>query len=268
MAQIAKDLSQDKDVKLKLRDSENAISNLLGPFNDTPSGQELASFLKKPLGNLRDFLGVGVANQIKKLWAEQILPKAKEVEKGYPFEDVGDADITKLSAYLNPVDGDLSKFYSDRLAKFFEEVDGKLKVKDNSEVKFSDEFVEYLNNAFRLRDALFGKNKTPSFSYEFKLQKVEGALVEVTIDGQKIDSSGTGSTNFKFPATSGETGVFMNLVSATGATTTTSTNTSSITTTEQSLSKKFPGTWGLFRFFEAGSPKKNPTGEYVLSYRL
>ncbi len=268
VAQIAKDLSQDKDVKLKLRDSENAISNLLGAFNDTPSGQELANLLRKPLGNLRDFLGAGVASQIKKVWHEQVLPRAKEAEKGYPFEDIGDADMTKLSAYLNPVDGELSKFYNDRLAKFFEEKDGKLKVKENSEVKFSDEFVEYLNNAFRLREALFGKSKTPSFSYEFRLEKVEGALVEVTIDGQKIDSSGTGSTNFRFPATSGETGVFMNLVFATGATTATSANTSEITTTEQSLSKKFPGNWGLFKFFEAGSPKKNLSGEYVLTYRL
>jgi len=265
IAQIAKDLSQDKDVKLKLRDSENAILNLLGSFNDTPSGQELANVLKRPLGNLRDFLGVGVASQIKKIWTEQILPKAKDVERGYPFEDTGDADMTKLSVYLNPVDGELSKFYNDRLAKFFEETDGKLKVKENSEVKFSDEFVEYLNNAFRLRETLFGKNKTPSFSYEFKLQKTEGSLVEVTIDGQKIDSSGTGSTNLKFPATSGETGVLMNLVSTTGATTSANLPEN---TTEQSSSKRFPGTWGLLKFFEAGSPKKNPSGEYVLTYRL
>jgi type VI protein secretion system component VasK len=32
---------------------------------------------------------------------------------------------------------------------------------------------------------------------------------------------------------------------------------------------KFPGTWGLFKFVEAGSPKKNATtGEYTLTYKF
>ncbi|MCS6873742.1 MAG: type VI secretion system membrane subunit TssM [Pyrinomonadaceae bacterium] len=273
-ARVARDLSQDRDTKLKLRDSENTVSNLLSSFNETPAGQDLANVLKKPIGNLRELLGAGVASQIRKIWSEQILPRAKEVEKGYPFEETGDADITKLASYLNPVDGDLTKFYNERLAKFFEEFDGKLKVKENSEVKFSEDFVTYLNNAFRLREALFGKNKTPSFSYEFRVQKVEGAIVEVTIDGQKVDSSGTGSTNMKFPATSGETGVFINVVTmSSGQGFSANTSSSNVSTSdvsaEGSLSRRFPGAWGLFRFFDAGSPRKNSTtGEYQLSYRI
>lgn len=273
-AQVARDLSQDRDTKLKLRDSENSISNLLGTFNDTPAGQELASVLRKPVANLRELLGAGVANQIKRVWSQQILPKAKEVERGYPFEDAGDADITKLSAFLNPVDGDFTRFYNERLAKFFEEKDGKLRVKENSEVRFTEEFVNYLNNVFLLREVLFGRNKTPLFSYEFKLQKVEGALVEITIDGQKIDSSGTGSTNFRFPAASGETGVFMNLVTmSSGQNFSANNGSSSVSSSGElqdgALSRRFPGTWGLFKFFEAGSPRKNSTtGEYLLSYRL
>lgn len=298
VAQITKDLAADKDTKLQLRNSETAVSNLMGGFNDTPAGQELATILKKPLGNLRNLLGAGATNQIGKAWTEQILTKAKEIEKGFPFEDAaGEADITKLAAYLNPADGTLSKFYDERLAKYFEESNGQLKVKETSEVKFPDEFVAYLNNAFRLREALFGKSKTPAFNYEFKLQKVENALIEVTIDGQKIDSNGTGSTNFKFPAATGETGAFMNFAS-TGGTSSTSgvtpppqtnsanTNaanvsnsaTSSTTTTNttkpvqnnanDSDNLKFAGTWGLFRFFEAGKPEKQTSGEYKLTYKL
>jgi hypothetical protein len=33
-------------------------------------------------------------------------------------------------------------------------------------------------------------------------------------------------------------------------------------------SKKFPGNWGLFRFVDAGSPLKQPSGEYLLTYTL
>jgi type VI secretion system protein ImpL len=302
-SQVTKDIAQQKDLKLepKLRDAEKAISSMTGSFNDTPAGQELANILKKPLTNLRNLLGVGVTNQLDKAWAEQILPKAKEIEKGFPFEDgSGEADITKLAAFLNPADGTLSKFFDDRLAKYFEESNGQWKPKATSEVKFSDEFVAYLNNAFRLREALFGKSKTPSFNYEFRLQKVSDALIEVTIDGQKIDSNGTGSTNFKFPAPSGDTGAFMKFASTadtsstSGATpTTTSGNTSantspanvsnsgnSNTTSRVSQSSsnanssggassiERPGTWGLFKFFEAGKPEKQSSGEYKLTYSL
>jgi type VI secretion protein IcmF len=293
VAQITKDLAADKDTKLQLRNAETTISNMLGSFADTPAGQELSNLLQKPLGNLRDFLGAGLTTQLKKAWTEQILSKAREAEKGYPFEDSGEADITKLSAYLNPADGTFSAFFDERLAKYFEESGGQWKVKESSDVKFTDEFVAYVNNAFRLREALFGKSKTPAFNYEFKLQKVEGALIEVTIDGQKIDSNGTGSTNFKFPASSGETGAFMNFASTSGLSSTsgvglpsanapspnvsTTSNSDTVSRffqnnagrTTDSDSLRFPGTWGLFKFFEAGSPKKNPaTGEYVLTYKL
>ncbi|HLM01669.1 MAG TPA: type VI secretion system membrane subunit TssM [Pyrinomonadaceae bacterium] len=300
-SQVTKDIAQQKDLKLepKLRDAEKAISGMTGSFNETPAGQELANILKKPLTNLRNLLGVGVTNQLDKAWAEQILPKAKEIEKGYPFEDAaGEADITKLTAYLNPADGSFSKFFEDRLAKYFEESNGQWKPKATSEVKFSDEFVAYLNNAFRLREALFGKSKTPSFNYEFRLQKAGDALIEVTIDGQKIDSNGTGSTNFKFPAPSGDTGAFMKFASTSestptsGATPATAANTSANTSPgnvsnsgNSNTTSRFwqssnanssggassierPGTWGLFRFFEAGKPEKQSSGEYKLTYTL
>lgn len=294
VAQVTKDLAQEKDTKLELRKSETAVSNLLGSFKDTPAGQELVNVLTKPLGNLRNLLGAGATSQLSKSWSEQILPKAKEIEKGFPFEDAGEADITKLTAYLNPADGTFSKFYDERLAKYFEESNGQLKIKQTSDVKFSDEFVAYLNNAFRLREALFGKSKTPSFNYEFRLQKVDNALIEVTIDGQKIDSNGTGSTNFKFPAPSGETGAFMKFASTadtsstSGTTGNTSANTSSTnvsTSGNSNTTSKFlqqnsntgasssssiekPGTWGLFKFFDAGKPEKQSSGEYKLTYTL
>jgi type VI secretion system protein ImpL len=290
--QISKDLAQDKDQKLQLRNSETAVASLLAAFTGTPSGQEMADLLKKPLGNLRSLLGADAQSQLGKTWANEVLPKAREAEKGFPFDDTGEADLTKLSAYLNPVNGTLSDFYEKNLKKYFEESGGQLKVKESSPVKFTDEFVTYLNNAFKLRDTLYGKSATPAFSYDFKMQKVPDALIEVTIDGQKIDSNGTGSTNFKFPAASGETGAFMNFASTAESTPTsgktpspansansnvnTSSNanvkkffqTSNTNTAAGNDQKKFPGTWGLFKFFDAGQPQKQSSGEYSLTYKL
>ena len=297
MKQISQDLANDKDDKLKLRNSDTTISNLIQGFNETPSSQEIASLLQRPLGNLKELLGTDVKSQLNKTWTEQILPAAKDIEKNYPFTDgQTETDLNALKDFLNPTDGKFSKFYDDRLKKYFEEANGQLKVKDTSDVKFSDEFVAYLNNAFALRKALFGTNPTPKFEYEFQLKPVKDALIEVTIDGQKISSEGTASSKLSFPAgTATETGVFMNFASTGGTTATngtsqptvspaanTSANSANTSVKPANVSKflqtppsdsgnaslKFPGNWGLFKFVDAGSPQKQSSGEYLLTYKL
>ncbi|HRA39616.1 MAG TPA: ImcF-related family protein, partial [Pyrinomonadaceae bacterium] len=270
LKQVSDDLANEKDDSLKLLSNERAIIGMIQSFT-TSSTQELATVLQEPLGNLKSLLGQGAQDQLKKSWSEQIMPAAKEIEKGFPFEDgQSESDLTKLTAFLNPTDGKLSKFYDDRLKKYFEESNGQLKLKDTAEVKFSDEFVAYLNNAFALRKALYGTGNTPKFEYAFALKVGKDSLVEVTIDGQKVTSEGTASINGSFPAAqSAETGVIVSS-GASGATTTTAPPASNSATppTSDSSSLKFPGTWGLFRFVDAGKPQKQAGGEYTLSYSV
>lgn len=281
MKTIAQDMANEKD-PLQLRKAETAISTLTGTFNETPAGQELVRLIQAPIGNLRTLLGAGAKDQIAKAWTDQILPAAKEIEKGYPFDDSQtDADLTKLSAYLNPNDGKFSKFYDERLSKYFEESNGQLKLKDTAEVKFSDEFVAYLNNAVALRKALFGTSPTPKFEYEFSLKASKDSLIEIVIDGQKVSNEGTGSIKGAFPASgSAETGV---IVTSGGSSsdTATSTSSSSANSSNSNVSSpsgnqtassasplKYPGNWGLFRFVDAGKPQKQAGGEYLLTYNI
>ena len=285
--QISKELAQDNDKSFpQLRKADSDIKTLLGVFNDTPSGQEIADFLREPLDNLKTIFGADARSQLAKTWTDSLLPKAKEIEKGYPFSGEGEADFAKVSAFLNPANGELTRFYNERLKTYFEEKDGELRVKDNSAVKFSDEFVAYLNNAFKLRRALFGESSpTPKFEYEFRLQPLKDALIEVTIDGQKITSEGTASSKMTFPASSGvETGVFMNFASTAGTSSTGGTTFSSapsgntnsapaprpspVGNSDASGSLRFPGNWGLFKFVDAGNPQKQAGGEYNLNYKL
>lgn len=272
LKEYAAEMTKDGD-PLKIRQRETAITALLATFSETPSAQEVSLLLQEPIGNLRTLLGAGAKEKIIKVWTQEILPAAKDIEKGYPFEDgQAEADLTKLAAFLNPNDGKLSAFYKNDLATFFEEADGKLKLKDGASVQFSQEFIDYLNNAFALRKALFGTNATPKFEYEFGLRGGKDALIQVNIDGQKIDTEGTGTIKGTFPASgSAETGVSITLAT-TGGTTTTSgsppANTSTPSTTSSSTQKSYPGTWGLFRFVDAGGPSKQPGGEYSLSYTV
>ena len=296
--ELSQALAKDDDKKFtELRAANTKIGSLLGTFNSTGTGQDVASLLKKPLENLSVLLGAEQQTQLDKTWKEELLPQAKEIEKGFPFEDAGsDADINKLTAYLNPVNGTFSKFFDEQLKKNFDGNPGQLKLKESSTTKFSDEFVAYLNKVLTLREALYQKNATPSFEYEFKLLPVPDSLIEVTIDGQKITSEGTGATKFKFPASAGAvTGVLMSFASTGGTSSTSgvpSANTSaantattgnansaskfvqsntnsSKTTSDASASViKRPGTWGLFKFFYEGNPQKAATGEYALTYKL
>ncbi len=288
--EIVQELATEKDTTLQLKTSETAVDNLLKSFNDSQSAQAVASLLQQPLGNLRELLGGGQNDQLKKVWADQIFGEAKKIEKGFPFEDSqAESDLNDLKTFLNPTDGKLSIFYKDRLSTYFEEVNGQLKVKASSKVQFSDEFVAYLNNAFNLRKTLFGTNPTPKFEYEFQLNSVKDAIIEVNIDGQTISSEGTASTKLSFPAATGtETGVIMKLASTSGTSSTSGTtlpsnssaNTSAANVNNTNASKflqnsnvnssneplKFTGNWGLFKFIDKGNPQKQPDGRYLLTY--
>ena len=274
---------------------EKNNESALGNFKTGSVGPDIGILLRKPLGNLSDLVGGGIKDRVNNEWGD-VWNKSKSAEKGYPFDNEGEADLKTLTEYLAP-GGALSKYFDERLRKYFDGEAPNLKVKENSEVKFSDDFVKYLNNAFRLREALYGKNSAPSFAYEFKLQKMNEALIEVTIDGQKTDSNGTGSAKFTFPATAGDTGVSMNFASTAEtpsspsspppATPSANSNSGNVNTSSSSTpaskpkpssgdsssstsERSFAGTWGLFKFVEAGggTTNKNANGEYVLTYKM
>jgi type VI protein secretion system component VasK len=154
LRKISQDLARNDDKEFpQLRRAENDIRSLLGIFNETSTGQEIADLLKEPLVNLQVLLGADVKSQLAKNWKEQILPNAKDIEKGFPFEDgQTEADLTKLTAFLNPANGTLSEFYTKNLKMYFDGEPGQLKLKETSPIKFNEEFVTYLNNAFRLRE--------------------------------------------------------------------------------------------------------------------
>ena len=292
LKRAGEEMANDKD-PLGIKNREGQISNKISMFNATPAGQGIATLLMEPIARLRSLMSVGGKEVLAKTWSDQILPGSKEIEKGFPFEDgTAEADLKNLSLFLAPGDGKLSRFYDDKLKSYFEEANGQLRVRQGSDLQFSDDFVAYLNNAFALRKALFGTSSTPKFEYEFTLRPVKDALFEITIDGQKTTSEGTGSLRGTFPASgSAETGVIMRLASTGGVATSSapppvapppSNSANSANSTTPSVKPSgtatsgtgapgelvFQGQWGLFRFVERGSPEKQPDGSYLLKYTV
>ena len=272
-------MAADDQDPLDLKGLETEISSLIGVFEGSQAAQELSSLLMEPVAELRAFVGGGVVKQLEKAWADQVLPAAKLIEKGYPFEDGGsEADLKNLQEFLAPNEGKLSKFYNEKLASYFEVANGLYRPIEGSGPQFTPEFVTYLNNAFALQKALFGSSTSPKFEYEFKLNPVKDAIIEISIDGQKPPSDGTGSMKGVFPSTGAETGVILRVAPTGGAAlppppsaNSSNSNVSTVSGTTPAASSSEivePGQWGLFKFVDRGSPERRESGEYQLTYKV
>ncbi len=286
----------------QLNDSSSKIDAATKSFKDAkdaPVAPFFAELLRLPVGNLKELLGADSIKQLGEKWTNEVLPAALLAEQGYPFaEGDNNADFTNLKAYLAPSSGKLSQFYdNNNLKKYFDGDLGQLKLKDPNSAPFTQDFVDYLNKAFTLRKALFGKGEDVKFDYNFELTNPKDALVEMTIDGITLSSAEKPSSPVSFPATTGGgNGVLIKLLStdatiSTSGTTTSanpspspvnsnSSTSSTVTTTtpkpvqnnssgsSSTDEKQFLGPWGLFRFFDAAGGQKQSDNSYLLSYKL
>lgn len=256
LIQTGKGLSTGKD-GIGLQKGEQNIAKLLDGFK-TPAAIDAAALLKQPLGNLRALVYVNDYEQIKNNWRDQIYQNAKAIESGFPFTEGGESSVADLTRYLNPSDGQLTTFFKTQLDSSFEEAQGQWKPKETSPFKFSDEFVNYLNSARRLREALFSQAGALEVSYEMTLQPTPGADVVMQIDGQTIEARDAPSPmKLIWPARTGtSTGAIIKVV-PTGD-----------QITDAPPQQSYPGRWGLFRMFWAGAPTKGSEGQLELKWTV
>jgi type VI secretion system protein ImpL len=251
LQQTSQALLTGKD-ELGVQKAEQAISALLEGFK-TAAATDTANLLKQPMASMRVLLYGGGYEQIVKTWNEQIFPKARSIEAGYPFTDSGEASLGDLSSFLNPVNGQFSTFFNQKLASSFDDAQGQWRLKESGAFKFSDDFVKYLNSARKLREALFASGgQQPEVGYDLTLQPVPNSDVVIEIDGTKVETRGNSPQSAKFiwPARSGASGVRITVV-ASGS---------------QAAEKTFPGTWGLFKMVDAGSRLLASSDQYDLTW--
>lgn len=249
LAQTSKLLLTGKD-DIGLQKAELSVGKLLDGFKSA-SAADAAALLKQPLGNVRALLYGGGYEQIDKSWREQLYPVAHALEAGFPFTDAGSASLTDLARYLNPVNGQLTVFYNDKLSSSFEEAQGQWRLKEAGAFKFSPAFVGYLNGARRVREALFPQGgQQPEVGYEITLQPVTGADVVVEIDGIRAETRGTTAQSAKFvwPARAGTSGAKITVIQ-----------------NGQVTERAFPGEWGLFKMVASGGGNL-AAGQYQLAW--
>jgi type VI secretion system protein ImpL len=253
LAEASKSLLTGKD-DVGLQRAEQEISRGLDAFK-TAAARDAARLLNQPLDNLRAMLYGGGYEQIEKTWREQLYSKARALESAFPFSDsASETPVTDLTRFLNPVNGQFTGYFNERLASSLEESQGKWKLKESGAVKLGENFVNYLNSARELRDALFpGGGGLPEVSYEIKLQPVAGADARIDIDGTTVETRGTSpqAAKFLWPARTGASGARI-----------------VVTRNGQQSETSFPGEWGLFRMFAAGRPTKTAENQFQLSWNV
>ncbi len=253
LAQTSKALLTGKD-DIGLQKANQVITGMLEAFK-TAAAEDVAALLKQPLNNLRAMLFGGGYEQIDKGWREQIYPRAKAFESGFPFTEAGEASLTDLARFLNPANGQFTVYFNERLASSFDDAQGQWKLKEAGAFRFSDEFVAYLNNARRLREALFPSGgQQPEVSYDITLEAVPNTDIVIEIDGTRVETRGTSPQSAKFiwPTRAGSSGARISVIPSGGL----------------SGEKTYPGEWGLLRMFAAGAPSQSGENQFTLTWNI
>jgi type VI secretion system protein ImpL len=254
LAQTSKSVLTGKD-DIGLQKADQTISNLLEGFK-TAAATDTAALLKQPLNNLRAMFYGGGYEQIEKGWREQVYPRARAIESGFPFTEAGEASVSDLARFLNPVNGQFTTFFNERLGTSFEDAQGQWRLKETGGFKFSNDFVSYLNNARRLREALFPNGgQQPEVTYDVTLQPVANADIRIEIDGTQVETRGTSPASAKFiwPARSGSSGAKITVIGSAG---------------EPPAERTFPGSWGLFKMFAEGGASRTADNQFALEWNV
>lgn len=210
----------------------------------SPAADAAGRVLKLPLDSLNALLVGADFEQIEKAW-QGLQRKAAVFEQGFPFAEGGDVSLPALAQFLNPQDGELTKFVRGPLKPYFEE---DWSVKKEAADKFAPEFVAYVAAARRLQDALFpDKQKVPNVQYELTLAPVAGGSARVEIDGgPPLTTADKTTANLAWPGD--KSGVRVTYSPDAG----------------EELAARAQGEWGLIKFFRASGGGEGKAPPFAL----
>ena len=181
---------RDNQQAVGLKAAEDGVNAALGALKDNPSGR----ILQRPVLEIRDVVSVGDFAALAQRWTA-LAQAARVVEAGFPFvNSSSDAPLQNFNDFFNPASGSLKAFLDQ--ARGYFNVDGaRWQLKPAHKGKFSDRFVEYINDAMLLQKAVF-QGEQPKFDCTITLPP--GLDAEISLDGRKIDKDNSSGV-FSWP---------------------------------------------------------------------
>ncbi|MDQ3908745.1 MAG: hypothetical protein M3268_10450, partial [Acidobacteriota bacterium] len=198
LEEISKGIQAGND-PVELTPSRQFVNDMLDSkgFGSSTASDAAAQLMRRPLDSLSAVLVGADFDQMERAW-QQLAAKSQALEAGFPFNDGGpDSSVAALAQFLNPQDGELTKFVNERLSTFFDET---WTPKKESADKFAPDFVAYLASAKKLGDALFpDKGKQPKVEYQITVAPSKDGNVRVVIDGNTVATPDKTTGNFQWP---------------------------------------------------------------------
>jgi type VI protein secretion system component VasK len=155
------------------------------------------------------------------------------------------------------VNGKLTVFINKLMVTSIDGTPGQWQRKQNSSIPISDEFLKYLNDTARLREALFQNSGSPQpeVGYQVTLQPVKDADVTIQLYGTSLHAQDNPEPSPKliWPAAPG--GSLVARITVT-----------SRTTSQSGQPAEWTGEWALFRWFDSGNKGEASPNEYKLSW--
>ncbi|HEY0077419.1 MAG TPA: type VI secretion system membrane subunit TssM [Pyrinomonadaceae bacterium] len=254
LSELSKQM-QAGDDRIGLRAARQAVGDLLEAkgFGASPGSEAASKVLRQPLDNLNTLLVGTDFEQIDKVWQQLYARSWQPLEASFPFTEgaAGDASVAALTNFLNPENGELTRFFNERLKPYFEE---DWSPKKEAADKFTPEFAAFLKNARRLRDALFpGGGRTPAVEYQIALTPVASASSRVEIDGNLLEQDKP-APPFRWPGN--RSGAKVSVTMTGGA------------SSGQTLEKSYPGEWGLLKMFVEGGGGDGKAAQFNLQLNM
>ena len=230
---------------------ENQVNQKLSMLrNESSASVGVAALLGQPLGNLKKTLVSLNVEQIDKDWQESLIPVLRNIENGYPFKpSTNESDVQSVNRIFKPRTGEFWVFVNQKLSAYVRRDGDRWTVVDNSRVRLSEGFIDYLNRAQQLTSALFSDPNGSGFGFSLKLDPSLSALVSVQVLGQQINSA-TPPGNLRWAPGGSAPFAQINVGS--------------------SPPKAYPGYWALYRLVEEGGGISRPSsdGSYALLWRV
>jgi type VI secretion system protein ImpL len=185
---VLSDLAENKSAPAQGFDSalertQAAVKGLLGRL-DARTYRILEPLLMNPIRGSRAGVMRADFTQLSEHWKTEVWdPLHEKITPRYPFSDVpAEVSTSELGEFFRPEAGLVWKFYADNLAERLDRSGNRFSPKAAADaLPFRSDFLECLNVAAEITDAVFGNSQAPSVHFDVQIHPAGSDIAEISL---------------------------------------------------------------------------------------